>query len=260
MKLDRPALLRPSWPAPDNVHAFTTTREGGVSEGVYAMADGRTPGLNLGLRCGDVHERVLENRRRLRSWLPAEPLWLNQVHGTGVWVERVGQAADDAEPIADAAVTSRPRRVLGVLSADCLPVFFCDADGRAVGIAHAGWRGLAAGVLEQTIAQLRDLQPSASDWYAHLGPAIGPDAFEVGADVLAAFCDQDHDASAEFVSTGRAGKWWANLYGLARRRLKSAGIDRISGGEFCTVSDPARFYSHRRDRGSGRMASLIWLA
>ena len=254
------SVLRPSWQAPASVSAFTTTRDGGTSDGHYGLADGSPVGLNLGLRCGDDPLRVHENRRRLRSWLPAEPHWMNQVHGNAVW--QPGDPAVDAGrvPIADAAVTDRRAHVLVVLSADCLPVFFCDLDGSAVGIAHAGWRGLAGGVLENTVSALRYLRPSAAGWLAHLGPAIGPASFEVGPDVVAAFCDQDAGSAGAFVPTGRADKCWGNLYALARRRLAAVGIEQVTGGDCCTVIDAGRFYSHRRDRGSGRMASLIWLA
>ena len=256
-------LLPLAWPAPGRVRAFVTTRAGGVSRGAWGLAGGAEGGLNLGARCGDDLLAVRENRRRLRALLPGEPVWLRQVHGIDVLAADAGPtdvaAAFDDEPVADAAITQRRGQVLAVLTADCLPVFFCDAGGRAVGIAHAGWRGLAAGVLEQTLLRLRNRLPGTR-WLAHLGPGIGPRAFEVGADVHAAFVDGDAAAAGAFVPTGAAGKWWCDLYALARLRLARAGIDAVTGGEHCTASDPQRFYSHRRDRTSGRLASVIWLA
>lgn len=249
-------LLPLEWPAPDRVQAFVTTRAGGVSRGAWGLAGGAEGGLNLGARCGDDPLAVRENRRRLRAWLPGEPVWLNQVHGTEVL------SADGAvvgeEPIADAAITQRRGQVLAILTADCLPVFFCDAGGRAIGIAHAGWRGLAGGVLERTLLRLRSRLPGTR-WLAHLGPGIGPRAFEVGGDVRAAFVDRDDAAADAFVPTGTPGKWWCDLYALARLRLARGGVDSVTGAEHCTASDPQRFYSHRRDRNSGRLASVIWL-
>lgn len=259
-------LLSLAWAAPAQVRAFVTTRAGGASRGAWGLADHVAGGLNLGARCGDDPLAVRENRSRLRALLPGNPVWLRQVHGTDVLAADatadrpagdVATAFDD-EPLADAAITQRRGQVLAVLTADCLPVFFCDVGGRAIGVAHAGWRGLAAGVLERTLLRLRSRLPG-SRWLAHLGPGIGPHRFEVGADVHAAFIDEDAAATEAFVPTGTPGKWWCDLYALARLRLARAGIDAVTGGEHCTASDPQRFYSHRRDRIGGRLASVIWL-
>jgi YfiH family protein len=167
--------------------------------------------------------------------------------------------ASGAEPRADAAVTCIPGRVLAILTADCLPVLLADRSGRRVGAAHAGWRGLAAGVIEQTVAALRDLPGDDDALVAWLGPAIGPEAFEVGDEVLEAFVAHDAGARACFRPREVPGKWFADLYALARRRLAAVGVGEVGGGGFCTVTEPQRFYSHRRDRTSGRMASLIWI-
>jgi len=252
--------LVPEWPAPAAVGALSTTRRGGLSAGIAA-------GMNLGLagamRCGsDEAKSVLANRSRLGAFLPAAPVWLQQVHGTRVVVVDAASAAAarSAPPVADAAVTRDDRVVCAVLTADCMPVLFADRHARAVGIAHAGWRGLAAGVLEATVAALVSLGADARDLCAWLGPAIGPRAFEVGADVRDAFAANDAGAvNACFAPHGEA-KWLADLYGLARRRLAALGVGDVRGGGLCTWSDPARFYSHRRDRDTGRMASLVWLA
>ncbi len=246
-----------SWPAPAPVHTVITTRAGGVSGGPYGLADGRPGGLNLGLNCGDEPASVLANRRLLADSLPSEPVWLRQVHGVDVWTPAAG--IGDEAPCADAAVTDRRGQVLAILTADCLPVFFCDEQGRAVGLAHAGWRGLAAGVLEATLVRLRELVPQGR-WLASMGRAIGPRAFEVGDDVRDVFVGLEPADADAFRPTGQAGKWWADLAGLASRRLVRAGVVSVGGGDLCTVADAQRFYSHRRDRVSGRLASLIWLA
>ncbi|MFL9927332.1 peptidoglycan editing factor PgeF [Herbaspirillum lusitanum] len=245
-------LLIPDWNAPVNVGAFTTLRQGGVSLPPYADADG-SGGLNLGLHVADDATLVLHNRALLRSILPQEPAWLSQVHGT--------QVADAARVIlgdeADASISTLPGAICVMMTADCLPVLFCDRAGSVVGAAHAGWRGLAAGILENTVAAMR--ARGAEDIMAWLGPAIGPQQFEVGADVLQAFAAQDGQAHAAFAAIdGRDGKYLADIYQLARLRLNRAGVQEISGGGLCTVSDP-RFYSYRRDKTTGRMASLIWL-
>lgn len=239
-------FLRPDWPAPASVQAAVSLRGGGVSPAPFAA-------LNLGDHVGDAPGAVAENRRRLRAalGLPGEPVWLRQVHGTTV--ARLPAAA--ATPEADACWTSEPGTVCAVLTADCLPVLFCDDQGRHVAAAHAGWRGLAAGVLEQT---LRALPVPAERLMAWLGPAIGPRHFEVGAEVRETFLRHDPQAAACFETHGE-GKYRADLDALARRRLRRAGVTRINGGGLCTFSDPARFFSHRRDGVSGRMASLVWL-
>jgi YfiH family protein len=213
--------------------------------------------MNLGSRTGDDPAAVAENQRRLEAYLPAPPAWLDQVHGTGVTVLR--RSTHPVTPIADAAVTSERGIVCAVLTADCLPVLFANRSGTAIGIAHAGWRGLAAGVLEATIARLADLRTQAHDLVAWLGPAIGPAAFEVGDEVRAAFVARDPGALACFAPQ-RGGKWLADLYALARRRLAAAGVTHVSGGGWCTRTDAMRFFSYRRQRESGRMAALVWLA
>ena len=235
--------IAPDWPSPPRVHAFVTTRNGGVSTGPYVS-------LNLGARVGDDIDAVEQNRARVRALLPSDPKWLHQVHGTDVvQADRMDEAIS-----ADAAFTRVRGAVCAVQAADCLPVLFCDREGSCVAAAHAGWRGLSAGVLEQTVAALG---VSADRLIAWLGPAIGPRAFEVGADVLDAFARSDPSHSA-FVAV-RPGKWLADLFMLARTRLKSAGVTGVFGGGLCTVSDPARFFSHRRDRITGRQAAFIWI-
>ena len=236
--------IEPDWPAPPNVRALITTRAGGASRGVYAC-------LNLGLRSGDDSEDVARNRASLRQWLPAEPLWLRQVHGTAVAEADIVE--DEAE--ADAAVARRPGRVCAVLTADCLPLLLCDEAGTTVAAAHAGWRGLCSGVIEQT---LRAMDKPAQSLLAYLGPAIGPAAYEVGAEVRAAFIDADAQADAAF-APGKPGKFYADLYALARQRLAHSGVTKVHGGDYCTCTERERFYSYRRDGATGRMASLIWM-
>lgn len=242
-----PEFIRPDWPAPARVRAAVTTRQGGVSAAPYAS-------LNLGSHVGDAPEAVAENRRRVSAALalPQEPAWLNQVHGTAVVR---AEAAVDGPATADASVALGAGSVCAVMTADCLPVLFCDDAGTRVAAAHAGWRGLEAGVLEATILAL-DCSPAML--MAWLGPAIGPSAFEVGPEVRAAFLARDPGAEACFVPSP-AGRWLADIYRLARRRLNAAGVTAIYGGDFCTVGESARFFSYRRDRDTGRFASLIWL-
>ena len=237
--------ITPDWPAPGGVHALSTTRLGGVSEGPYQS-------LTLGDHVGDRTEHVATNRARVASCLPAPPLWLAQVHGT--CVVDAARAVDGAQ--ADASIVRTRDRVCAVMTADCLPVLFCDQRGQVVAAAHAGWRGLAGGVLEATLAAMAVPAPDVMAW---LGPAIGPAAFEVGDEVRAAFVAADPAAAAAFVPHA-AGKWLADLYSLARLRLHAHGVTAIYGGDRCTVSEPGAFFSHRRDRVTGRMASLIWLA
>ncbi|MBS1136982.1 MAG: hypothetical protein H6R11_936 [Proteobacteria bacterium] len=235
----------PDWPAPAAVRALITTRHGGVSGGACAS-------LNLALHVGDDPAAVAENRARLRRHLPDEPLWLDQVHG--VTVVRADQVQQGAR--ADGSVTRRRGTVCAVMTADCLPLLLCDAAGSVVGIAHAGWRGLAAGVIEATV---RAMEQPGGDLLAYLGPAIGPASFEVGAEVRAAFLDHDARASAAFVAAGE-GKFLADIYELARQRLADAGVRAVFGGGADTCVEAQRFFSFRRDRASGRMAALIWLA
>ena len=237
------APIVPQWPAPPSVHALSTTRAGGCSDGPYA-------GLNLSERGGDRAAAVLANRALLRVLLPGDPLWVRQVHGTRA-VELPGAAGAEA----DAVWTGTSATVCAILTADCLPVLFCDRAGTRVAAAHAGWRGLAAGVLESTVAALG--RP-ASDLLAWLGPAIGQAAFEVGPEVRAAFLAHDPGAAAAF-EPGKRDRWHADLHALARRRLAALGLRDVYGGGWCTWSDAGRFYSFRRDASGGRMATLIWL-
>ena len=240
----------PDWDAPANVGAAVSTRLGpGVSAAPYDR-------LNLGLRSGDDPAAVTANRAALSLalTLPAPPLWLRQVHGTEV---ADGEAAADSgeEPVADAAVARGPGEVLAILTADCLPVLFASVDGGAIGAAHAGWRGLAAGVLENTVARMGVPPASLVAW---LGPAIGGASYEVGAEVRAAFVEPDPAAEEAFTPT-RPGHWTCDLYALARRKLAAAGVGRVSGGGFDTFRDE-RLYSYRRDGAkSGRFATLIWI-
>ena len=240
------SILQPDWPAVPGVRAAMTTRAGGVSRGRYAS-------FNLAAHVGDDDSAVAENRRRLKAALrlPSEPEWLEQVHGIGVAVLPAAVSGP-----ADAAVTFSAGTVCAVLVADCLPVILASSDGGRVGVVHAGWRGLAAGVVEAAVAAL-DCEPS--NLVAWLGPAIGPTAFEVGGEVRKAFMARDPGAAAGF-RPGREGRWLADLAALARRRLAASGVGAVYGGNLCTWSDPARFYSYRRDGATGRMAALAWLA
>ncbi|AWV08237.1 peptidoglycan editing factor PgeF [Marilutibacter maris] len=245
--------LEADWPAPAGVRALTTLRHG---------AGGSAPpfdSFNLGLRCGDDSASAIANRRVLGelAGLPSSPCWLRQVHGTRVERLDAGPAGAD-EPEADAAVTATVGTVVAIQTADCLPVLFCADDGGEVAGAHAGWRGLAAGVLEATVAAMRTPPARLLAW---LGPAAGPQAYEIGAEVRDVFVGADAQAAEAFTPT-RARHWRVDLYALARRRLCAAGLDagRIHGGGLCTISDPQRFFSHRRDGRSGRMASLVWIA
>lgn len=240
----------PDWPAPARVHAAVSTCEG---PGVSAPPFGR---FNLGLRSGESAEVVDSNRSVLQQAmnLPSAPRWLHQVHGINV--AELGPLPSPHEPQADAAVSHIPGTVLAILIADCLPVLFCADDGSEIGAAHAGWRGLAAGVLEATLTQLHSPRERLLAW---LGPCIGAASYEVGEEVRDAFVAADAAMTACFVPT-RPGHWLCDLAALARRRLVAAGVTRIHGGGFDTFSD-ARFYSYRRDGArSGRLASLIWLA
>ncbi len=232
--------------APDGVFVGVTTRQGGVSGGSLGA-------LNLAGHVGDDPVRVADNRARLRAALdlPAEPLWLQQVHGVTVHVDADGSAP--TQPC-DAAVTFRPNCVLAVLTADCLPLVLVSRDGRRLGVAHAGWRGLAHGVIEATIAALGG---DGEELLAWLGPAISRDAFEVGDDVRTAFARVHPDDVTAFTPNAR-GRWQADLCQLAKRRLASCGVSRVTDSQLCTFTDAARFFSHRRDPGSGRMATLVW--
>jgi polyphenol oxidase len=236
--------LEPNWPRPTNIRALITTRAGGVSSAPYAS-------FNLGDHVGDDPANVAANRARLRAQLPNEPRWLRQIHGT-----RVADLDNETKLTpADAAVTRTRGTVAAILTADCLPVLLCADDASVVAAAHAGWRGLCDGVLEAAVAAMR-VEPAGV--FAYLGPAIGAAAYEVGAEVREAFVARDAQAAHAFAPNAR-GRWQADLYVLARLRLRAAGVARIDGGDFCTHSERERFFSFRRDGVTGRMASLIWM-
>ena len=238
--------LVPDWPAPARVRAFVTTRSGGVSEGEYAS-------MNLGSTSGDRPANVTKNRLIVRERLPATPRWLAQVHGAEVAI--LGSLGPEAVAKADAAVAHRAGEVCTVLTADCMPVLLCDEAGRRVAIAHAGWRGMAAHVIENAVRAM-DVPPESV--VAWMGPAIGPQAFEVGPEVREAFLAGDAGADAAF-RPHREGKFLADLYALARRRLARAGVSRVHGGGFCTFRERERFFSYRREKKSGRMGAFIWI-
>ena len=239
-------FIFPDWPAPKNIRAAVTTRLNGVSQVPYAS-------FNLASHVGDDLTAVHENRTHLRTALalPAEPLWLKQVHGITV----VDAAQGGVEPEADGAFCSQPGVVCAVLTADCLPILICNWQGTKVAALHAGWRGLAGGVIE---AGVKALSESGNELLAWLGPAIGPEKFEVGAEVRSAFLQYDPHAASAFRAT-RDGKYLADIYMLARQRLQKLGLAAVYDGGFCTVTDAARFFSYRRDGVTGRMATLIWI-
>ncbi|MGO1749419.1 MAG: peptidoglycan editing factor PgeF [Marinobacter sp.] len=242
------SLIRPDWPAPSNIRAVCSTRMGGVSQSPWAS-------LNLGDHVGDAPNDVLENRTKLANAcdLPVDAFgWLNQVHGTEV----VSLPAAEAVPEADASFTRVAGKACTILTADCLPVILCDHDGGVVAAAHAGWRSLCGGVLENLVAGMKIPGGRLMAW---LGPAIGPRAFEVGPEVKAAFIAQSPQAEAAFSALGaREGHYMADIYLLARQRLEKLEITSVYGGDFCTVADSQRFYSYRRDGQTGRMATVIW--
>jgi len=240
----RPDFILPDWPAPAHVHALVTTRIGGVSTGPYAS-------FNLGDHVGDDPAAVTENRRILCPPLPAEPIWMKQVHGVRCLDAAIAPRGSEA----DAAFSRQPGVVCAVLTADCLPVLLCDAAGTVVAAAHAGWRGLAAGVIESTVAAMGVPSDRLMAW---LGPAIGPQHFEVGGEVRDVFMAHDPQAAGAFI-TQPNGKWLCNIYQLATQRLAALGVCRPVSADFCTVRDEARFFSYRREGITGRMASLIWL-
>jgi hypothetical protein len=244
----------PDWPAPANVTALFTTRHGvtGSSPSAYAS-------FNLGDHVGDNPMTVKKNRAALRRFLPDEPRWLKQVHGAGV-VRLDGHdcaVPPSAPPVGDAAFSRHPGTICAVLVADCLPILLCDHAGTVVAVIHAGWRGLAEGVIERAVWAIGTLPARLIAW---LGPAIGPSHFEVGEEVRQAFITHDERSGAAFIPhRSREDKWFADLFLLARQRLQKAGVPEIYGGGICTFSDPAKFYSYRRDGNCGRMAGLIWL-
>ncbi|MYM67618.1 peptidoglycan editing factor PgeF [Pseudoduganella sp. FT55W] len=254
--------LVPHWPGlPVNIGVLSTTRRGGVSPAPYddGMGGG---GLNLGTHVGDQPHNVAHNRAILCEQLPNEPAWLSQVHGTAV--ANLADIKPQQVPDADASFTTMPGKVCVILTADCLPVLFCDKEGKTVGAAHAGWRGLAAGVLENTVDTMR--AAGAGELMAWMGPAIGAYQFEVGGDVKQAFLNGALDDSgvrhveaAFSLIDGKPGKFLCDIYALARYLLHRAGVKEVHGGEFCTVSNSGRFYSYRRDGVTGRQATLIWI-
>lgn len=241
--MTKPEWIVPKWPAPSSVRALSTTRSGGYSTGPWSS-------FNLGTHCGDDGVAVRKNREMLCEYLPSEPRWLRQVHGAAVFSGL--EAA--AEPLADAQIAGKAGQVCVVLTADCLPVLFCNRSGTRVAAAHAGWRGLAAGILENTVLALNETPEQLVAW---LGPAIGPRAYEVGDDVRAEFVRTDEAAAVCFEKKGD--RWLFDLYAMARHRLRHCGVTDISGGTYCTFSDPEAFFSHRRDGCTGRMATLVWL-
>jgi polyphenol oxidase len=238
-------LIIPKWNAPANVQALSTTRAGGYSEAPYA-------GLNMGFGSGDDPSAVRKNRTSLLREVdaPSEPIWLAQVHG----VECVEAKSDAAGIAADASFSRTPNEVCAVMTADCMPVLFCSVDGERVAAAHAGWRGLANGVLETTCERMGGEVDSIMAW---LGPCIGQANYEVGEEVRTSFLADDRQASKYFAPT-RPGHWCADLPGLAQQRLLKLGVREVSGGHWCTHAEPNRFYSYRRDGITGRMATLIW--
>jgi YfiH family protein len=240
-------MILPDWPASPRVKSLMTTRKGGVSSAPWSS-------FNLGDHVGDDPGHVAANRERLRQQLPAEPGWLKQVHSA-----HVVELGRDLDREADASYTRHTGQVCAVLTADCLPVLFCDRAGSVVAAAHAGWRGLAAGVLEATVAAMRVPPEEVLAW---MGAAIGPQAFEVGDDVRQAFIARYPEATVAFVPhpASSPGKWLADIYELARIRLNHAGVQAIYGGGRCTFSEVDSFYSYRRDCVTGRMAALIWLS
>jgi YfiH family protein len=250
-------FIEPSWPAPHQVQSLISTRLGGMSQAPYDF-------LNLGDHVGDSPELVSRNRNLLRAHLPSNPIWLQQIHSTIVStpdqrIEMIGQPI-----VADAIISITPNEVLTIMTADCLPILFAANDGSIIGAAHAGWKGLCAGILENTVSAMLSVCPhlKSSDLYAYMGPAIGPKFYEVGEDVYSAF-----QASSIGIEKGdfqdmpnRKGKYLANLYSIATNRLLAVGLKQVDGGQMCTFSDPEHFYSYRRNAVTGRFASMIWIA
>lgn len=250
-------LIRPNWSAPNQVHSLISTRLGGVSKTPYDS-------LNLGDHVGDSSELVEQNRDLLRMHLPSDPIWLNQIHST--IVSTPDQRIDTGKQpiVADAIISSSPNEVLTIMTADCLPVLFAANDGSIIGAAHAGWKGLCAGILENTVSAMLSSRThlKSTDLFAYMGPAIGPKAYEVGEDVYSAF-----QASGIGIKEGefhaipnRKGKYLADLYTIATNRLLDIGLKQVAGGQMCTFSDPEHFYSYRRNGVTGRFASMIWIA
>lgn len=237
-------LIIPDWPAPANVRALQTTRAGGISKPPYDS-------LNLGMHVGDAPLDVAANRQRLNRYVPTEPVWLNQVHG----IEVVDASTASCVPDADAAFARTRHTICAVMTADCLPILLCDQAGTIVAAVHAGWRSLLDGVIEATV---QAMNKPGNELLAWLGPAIGPDAFEVGDEVRAAFIERDAKAEQAF-KPAVSGKWFGDIFLLGRQRLSNTGVTAVYGGGLCTYHDAKRFFSFRRDEVTGRMASLIWL-
>jgi len=251
MPAESPEFIFPDWSAPENIKAAVTTRRGGVSLPPYN-------GFNLAGHVGDEHQHVEQNRQLLENSLnlPQSPLWLSQVHGQQV----VDANTSSTDVEADASFSLKTDTVCAVMTADCLPVLFCDRQGRAVAAAHAGWRGLAAGILQATASKLQQkLDCPANELMAWMGPAIGSQTFEVGGEVRDAFISQNKQHALAFTDS-RQNHWLADIYALASITMQVHGIESIYGGGFCTVTDDARFYSFRRESKTGRMASLIWMS
>jgi len=250
------SLVEPQWPAPKSVRTAVSTRLGGVSQAPYDS-------LNLGDHVGDRVEDVLANRAIFTKNMPGEPIWLKQTHHTTVSTPKSRDLNRGLSIEADASVTNALEEVLVIMTADCLPVLITNSKGTAVGAAHAGWRGLCAGILENTIAELLKISdgPTAADFMAWLGPAIGPESFEVGKDVVKSFQDSGFPVPTNAFTEipHKPGKFLADIYLLARARLESCGVKMIFGGEYCTVRDQRQFFSYRRDGETGRFASAIWI-
>jgi YfiH family protein len=250
-------LIKPSWPAPKQVHSLISTRSGGVSHAPYDF-------LNLGDHVGDSPEFVARNRDLLRVHLPSNPIWLQQIHSTVVSTpdERIQMTGQPI--IADAIISIVPNEVLAIMTADCLPILFTANDGSVIGAAHAGWKGLCTGVLENIVFAMLSSRPhlKSSDLYAYMGPAIGPKSYEVGEDVYSAFeASRNGIQEGEFQAIpNKQGKYLADLYSIATNRLLALGLKQIDGGQMCTFGDPEHFYSYRRNGVTGRFASMIWIA
>jgi YfiH family protein len=251
------SAVNPQWPVPSSIHTLVSTRAGGVSKHPYDS-------LNLGDHVGDQIENVLANRAIFAKGLPSKPLWLKQTHSTVVSTPETRKAKPADVIDADASVTDIANEVLVIMTADCLPALFANSKGTVVGAAHAGWRGLCSGVLENTVAEMLRLskESSVSDLLVWLGPSIGPASFEVGEDVVKAFRDSGlpFSESAFQPIASKPGKFLADIYRLASDRLQACGVTSIFGGEYCTVRDGEQFFSYRRDGQTGRFASAIWIA
>lgn len=251
------SFIEPQWPASPSIHALVSTRLGGVSKVPFDS-------LNLGDHVGDRNEDVLQNRAIFAKGMPAEPIWLKQTHSTRVSTPQSRQSNPLLNIEADASVTNTPGEVLAIMTADCLPVLFANKEGSTIGAAHAGWRGLCAGILENTINELLNLSDdkNPANVMAWLGPAIGPQSFEVGEDVVTAFMDSGSPVALNAFKSidQRPGKFLADIYQLARGRLEASGVKMVYGGQYCTVNDQEHFFSYRRDGKTGRFASAIWIA